>query len=1106
MQTSGSSYDAEYGNQLYYTLPNWVVEEDQAGDKNLENLYQIIGSYFDQLNTQIKAVTSLKDKTYYEDEYKAPPFARRLLEEKGFITSDILIDSDILELFVNKDINSSIFEQNIDEIKNRIYINIYNNLEGILKSKGTERSIRNFIRCFGIDDEIVKLNVYTDEGTHYFSDKSKETSAQIKCINFNDSVYSGATIYQTSSANNANTFISGSLAAKDEQYSAFTLEADIVVPHKVPRGESGFYHTPFLSSSVFGFHEAIPSSPGNYTWETNEFANLQVYLVRDELNSADAKFVVKNQDGTINLESSYVKGIYDNQHWNLAIRVKPEGYPYATVSTNTTPSGSIEFYAVNYNFGEIQNEVELSASVTNASGSAYLCNPKRVYAGAHLQNFTGSVLDKTDIEFTAVRAWLAYADNSTLGEHNKDPMNYGLSKSEQSQNIFTIENKQIPTSELSILHWDFDTVTGSDGSGNFIVEDLTSGSTDTIYGWVDNIIRREHRAKGAGFGASNTSFVENEFIFSLKKELPEISFSSDTVNIKGDREIDFIKDEDVSDNFFILEKSLYAIVSEEMLKTFSTIQEFANLFGQSVDRYRMNYKSLDHARAIFFEKVEQDIDFETFTNYYKWIDSSISSMVEQLYPASVRHSEGVIDVVESHILERNKYQNKIGLLERLSSTEGSIRGINELTYNWEYGHAPEYRDFENQNVFSLKIASTGGNGSRYRATPSSAFNRFVASFWMKIDPAASATQELKVLRFDESATARLFDIEVSGSHIRTKSLTTDQTKIHATNNTFTLTNWNHIAVYFEGIAWGTAAVEIYVNGVAQATTITTPATGADNVLAVVDRYDIRQNTISAVFLDELNVITGSMAASKFNELYNNGNYFDVAETFSDRLDLIASYRMGDAPGDSITGEIQDVTTNGNNLSNLSPVPLATATFESDTFDNGVLVGNTLAENSHCLWQRERREREDIADREVIREVLVTDISASTAQLAQPDGTIYQGSTYATSRLSKPYRVGIELKQTIHGGTNYEPNKDREFISTVVNPQGGLFPGGSPKNVFIVGATTGQGVNEQQKCDDPKPPNHKEYFDFTAQVGKYSNDSTGEPISPLDGLHLQGGGS
>ena len=45
------------------------------------------------------------------------------------------------------------FRQNIDEIKNRIYINIYNNLEGILKSKGTERSIRNFIRCFGIDDE-----------------------------------------------------------------------------------------------------------------------------------------------------------------------------------------------------------------------------------------------------------------------------------------------------------------------------------------------------------------------------------------------------------------------------------------------------------------------------------------------------------------------------------------------------------------------------------------------------------------------------------------------------------------------------------------------------------------------------------------------------------------------------------------------------------------------------------------------------------------------------------------------------------------------------------------------------------------------------------------
>tara|TARA_R100001440_G_scaffold51150_1_gene71121 strand:- start:658 stop:7254 length:6597 start_codon:yes stop_codon:yes gene_type:complete len=1100
MQISGSEHDAEYGNRLYHTLPRWVIEQDQQNEKNLEKIYQIIATYFDQLHTQITALSTLKDKTYYQDNVKAPPFGRRLLEEKGFVTSDILVDSDILELFSNKALDSQTFTQNIDEIKNRIYINIYNNLEAILKSKGTERSIRNFIRCFGVDDEIIKLNVYTDEGMHYFSDKVRENSSRIRYIDFNEEQYSSATIFQTSSLNNPNTFISGSLVSKLEQYSAFTFEADLIVPFKIPEGQTGFYHTPFLSSSVFGFHEARPADPSDYTWETNEKANLQVYLVRNTKDSPDARFVIENQDGSILLESDYVKGIYDNQHWNLSLRIKPDTYPYANVATNTTPSASIEFYAVNHNFGELENEILLTASVSYASGSAYLSNPKRVYAGAHLQNFTGSVIENTDVEIGAVRAWLSYADNDVIKQHNLDPMNYGLSKSEQSDNIFTIDNKQIPSSELSILHWQFDTVTGSDGSGNFIVEDFSSGSTDTIYGWPDNIIRREHRAKGFGFGANKTSFARHENVFSMKKQLPELSYNFDAITIKGDEEINFIKDEDVSDSFFILEKSIYAIVSEEMLKTFSTIQEFSNLFGHSVDRYRMNYKSLDHARSIFFERVEQDIDFETFINYYRWIDSSISTMVEQLYPASVRHSEGVIDVVESHILERNKYQNKFGLLERLSSTEGSVRGVNELNYNWAVGHAPDYKNFINQNEFSLRIAQASSDISRFKITSTEQhFDRFVTSMWVKLESNPAGNAEIKYMVLADSNPNKEFVLETSGSHFRARSKTADQTKLHTTNNSFTLTNWNHVAFYFEGTSWSTAAVNIYVNGVAQTTTVTTPATGTDNVLATVQQMFIRQNQTSAVKLDELNIITGSLTTDQFSELYNGGKYFNVAEDFSNRLDLIASYRLGDAPGDDTATVLKDVR-NNNDFVPSTVGSLAAASFVGDVFDAGAIASDSeTVENTHCLWQRERKERTDITARETIRQVFVTDISSSIPNLAQPDKTIYQGSTYATRRLSKPYRVGIELKNTIHGGINYAPKKDRDFIATVVNPQGGVFPSGTPRNVFVVGTGQGAGINEQQKCDDPKPPNNKEYYDFIAQAGKYSDDSNGQPLSELDGF-------
>ena len=55
-------------------------------------------------------------------------------------------------------------------LKNLIYLNIYNNLIGIYKSKGTEKSFRNLIRCFGIDDELVKIRLYTNNQKFEFKE------------------------------------------------------------------------------------------------------------------------------------------------------------------------------------------------------------------------------------------------------------------------------------------------------------------------------------------------------------------------------------------------------------------------------------------------------------------------------------------------------------------------------------------------------------------------------------------------------------------------------------------------------------------------------------------------------------------------------------------------------------------------------------------------------------------------------------------------------------------------------------------------------------------------------------------------------------------------
>jgi hypothetical protein len=848
MQTSGSDWDQENGSMLYNAVPSWIRQEDEESNENVKYLFQIISNYFDTLHAQITEIPKLKEKKYIESDKKPLPFADRLLTERGITVNNLFVDSKILERFGDRDSNQVIYEKDISEVKNLIYTNIYNNLEHIYKSKGTEKSVRNLLRSFGVDDELIKLNIYTDEGTHYFNDKTKRSSLNTKYINFNNPDYFSSTIYQTSSISSTNTFVSGSGAEKLERYSAFTAEADIIVPFKIPEHRSGFFETTFLSSSVFGFHEAIPTDVDDYTWAASEIANLQVYLVREEKESKNARFLIKNQSGTIELTSSIISEIYDNQRWNLAVSVRPDKYELiGNVVSTANPTYTMEFYGVSHNFDDVSSEFLLTASLDYANGSSFLSNTKRFYVGAHTTNFTGAVDQRSDIQVGAFRLYEDYLNSSTIKQHNLDPSNYGLRDDVRPPTAFAYQlTASVPSADLLAINWNFDTVTGSNSSGDFIVDDFSSGSTDTIYGWIDNIVRREHRGRGANFGTSKTSFVSNEFVFSQKKELPEISVVSDNVIVKGDQEVFFVKDEDVSDNFYALEKSMYQAISEEMLNMFSSITEFNNLVGKPVDKYRMEYKDLNVLRRLFFERVGDTPDLDRYMEYFKWIDTSISRIVEDLFPVSARFSGGVTNIIDSHILERNKYQNKFPITTRYASTEGSAKGQAELNYNWKTGHAP-------------------------------------------------------------------------------------------------------------------------------------------------------------------------------------------------------------IPSD---------------------------------------------DNDNCLWQKQRKERSDISDRETIRKSINLHSNTPLPKFAQPDGTIYEGSEYVFRNLSKPYKLEKLLKPTIHGGINYPPDKDRNIIHNFVDRAGEVSPSGVPLNTFLVGQGTGQGIIEKQQCDDILDPNLKKRVQIQGFAGKYTNDPV-LPSGPAD---------
>ena len=725
LAATGSNYDLTNNSCIFNSMPAWITEKDEENAGNLLKLTQIMGTYLDDLHLQIESLPRVKDKVYNDPSLIKPKtFASRLLETQGFLAPEIFADADVLAQIMSRD-DSRKFELDLQDIKNTIYQNIYNNLIEIYKSKGSEAAFRNLIRCYGVDENLIRMNIYGNNVTHQIEEKVRNTTTKKKYADFNHPNRFAATIYQQAISGNVDS-ISYITASSNSEYLPFTLEADVIFPKKLTIDNSDYFYTSFTASSLFGFHGV--TSPTDYTWPSlaND-NNIQVFAVREELESENVYFQMTNRAGTINVTSSLYYGVYDNQQWNFALRYKPAKSGVDLVPSSTDTSMVLELYGVSTDAGIVNNEFTLSTSITSSIGTA----PKRIYAGAHRDNFTGSTLESTDIKLGSVKFWASYLENPIIKRHAIDPDNYGSASPDQSSYLYltSLDGVHVPQTETLALNWGFNTITSSDpgvsgvptiSDAGYNVPDLSSGSLSEVtrYRWLGSLLGRQHTARGDFYLPSDPKAVDTKFIYSGKQVGPEVIQSSDAISIVGETDLYFNRDTRPTNFFYSLEKSMYQTISDEMLNIFGTIAAFNNLIGDPVNRYRAEYKSMAKLRQLFFENVENTPDLDKYIDFYKWIDTSLNTMLAQLVPMSADVSDGVRTLVESHILERNKYKNKFPTLEfEPTDPEAGLYGINRMLYNWREGHHP-VNNSQQSNCYWWKARASRETPPLSSGTPS----------------------------------------------------------------------------------------------------------------------------------------------------------------------------------------------------------------------------------------------------------------------------------------------------------------------------------------------------------------------------------------------------
>jgi hypothetical protein len=1021
LEATGSLYDYQNNSSLYHSLPDWITDDDQTkGSEHLKKLTQILASHFDALHLQIEALTGLKDVSYLSSSLKPAkpiPFADHLLTSKGFVAPEIFADADLVAQVLSRDEERE-FELDLNDVKNFIYKNVYNNLTGLYKSKGTEKAFRNLIRCYGIGDEIVKLKAYANNALYALEDTHYVTAVPKKTINFNDPDQHTATVFQNSGSTDEQraTVISSSLAlplvANGYGYEydmPFTVECEVIFPKKLSTTDEEYWPCDFVSSSVCGWHTALDSTVRSESFTTfkSQDYNLQLYAVKPEAESPDAYFVLTGSDGEIgiSIETETYKDVYNNEKWNFAIRTRRDKKLAAgrvtgsavddnSILTPTPPVQNtvVELLGFNYDGELLQNSFHLSGN-TNLTGAIDLFNEenKRFYVGADRTGFSGSVITKSDVKISGLKYWQSFVSDQALDIHARDAHNYGTLNPYRNAflNETFAEGNEIPHIETLALHWDFSNITGSDNDGRFAVSDVSSGSTELSnrYSSLGKITKAQHMGLGYGFKtglANSTASVSVEYINTAKQRLPEVVNSSDAVRVLMSDDDEFTKSSAVSQFFYAFEKSMYDTISQEIMNMFGTIAEFNNLIGEPVYRYRHEYKAMNKLRTLFFEKIGNTPNLDKYIDYYKWIDESLSTMLRRLAPISADLDPNVRTIIESHILERNKYQHKYPFIDTrgnrrfgIEEIEGTAKGIGELTYDWKHGHRP--------------VLDVATEGSKATATITVADGDAVSGMTEK--------EHITITSLDGTTKRYVItDADKDGS-------TATGTVLSDSANTDT------------GAGTAGAAED---GGVAVSIDLTGTAVTQNAFLVQLKAA-----------IEHANGHNGKITVSAVPDQADDEQSITLTQSLA-----------GDAGNTAITTTISQITE---------------ADFTGGT--DSTKLGN---ETDNALWWKERAARDEAApdnagsltqytarssgdnidinrEKGKFRKLISQYDFRSGHRLTQTNiddkPLIYTGSTYAVNRFAKPYKLSADLKgsppRDIGGGYNFNRSKRFDFVRTAL---------------------------------------------------------------------------
>lgn len=742
--TSASEYDVENPNLITKLVPQHYLLEgaQQDGFTDIEGLLgqqysgtgipgqgqigssqimlsflYIWAKFFDEIKLYVESFGNLRFVDYDTTDTIPSNFLNDLVKQFGInlppLFNDSTIDQYINAENIGQEIATSAFP--LKYVQEQLLRRTLISLPNILRSKGTQHSIKSFLRSVGIDpDNSLRIREFGGPTTKQLS-FSRENKREQNVM----------AVFATSSLATSAFLSASRIEPGFPEMSGFFADDRGIPTSDNP--QDGFLTSG--SWSVEGIYKFTFDRQDDQISETqslfriNSTGSLGLSLLANVValsSSTDSSIIAYLRSGmdptspVLQLKLSIPDNqLFNSQKWNVVFGCERNDAINSSVSSSyflraacqengkietvyTTSSFFYEQHADTFMEGNALRQIS-SFSIdfdTNTILGPFLeIGENRTYdttLGYFLNDNTFVIDDaaretKFRGQVSNFRFWTKALTVDEWKEHVRNYKSLGVHDPLLNYNFVTKESGSFERLRL-------DTFTKQIERRGIASASLGTPGDITF---LDFSLNNNHML-GTGFPIDSDCLVGELFEYSYLSPMFDEASTDEKIRIRSYLNQDLIdetpwaqtapvyelpkNEQPTDDTRLSIEFSLIDALNRDIVNMFSTFDAIDNAIGSPELMFSSNYPDLDKLRNIYFNRISSKLNYKDFFEFFRWFDMSIGTFIEQLIPRKTKF-KGTNFVIESHMLERHKleyYSNEMYLEENTRSRINDVLLLQQI--------------------------------------------------------------------------------------------------------------------------------------------------------------------------------------------------------------------------------------------------------------------------------------------------------------------------------------------------------------------------------------------------------------------------------------------